>query len=75
VFFGAWVTLETEDGSELTYRIVGPDEFDMAPENISMAAPLARALLGKALDDEVRVVAAGGERSYVIVAIRYVAAS
>ncbi len=71
VYFGAWVTLECEDGSELTYRIVGPDEFDMAPEYISMAAPLAHALLGKSLDDEVRVSAAVGERSYVIVAIGY----
>src|SRR5215510_3343035 len=34
VFFGAWVTLESEDGSESTYRIVGPDEFDMAPTYI-----------------------------------------
>lgn len=71
VYFGAWVTLEADDGNEVTYRIVGPDEFDMAAEYISMAAPLARALLGKSLDDEVRVVAAGGERSYVIVGIRY----
>jgi transcription elongation factor GreB len=71
VYFGAWVTLECEDGSEVTYRVVGPDEFDLAPEYISMAAPLARALLGKSLDDTVRVQAAGGEREYVIAAIRY----
>lgn len=71
VFFGAWVTLEAADGSEVTYRIVGPDEFDMAPEYISMAAPLARALLGKSLDDEVRVTTAGGERCYTLIAIRY----
>ena len=75
VYFGAWVTLECEDGSELTYRIVGPDEFDLAPEYISMAAPLARALLGRSLDDEVRVSAAGGERRYVITGIRYAAAT
>ena len=31
VYFGAWVTLEDDDGSELTYRIVGPDEFDREP--------------------------------------------
>src|SRR5215831_2519961 len=40
VFFGAWVTLESEEGSESTYRIVGPDEFDMAPSYISMDSPL-----------------------------------
>ena len=37
------------------YRIVGPDEFDREPGYISMDAPLARALLGKPLDDEVKV--------------------
>ena len=73
VYFGAWVTLECEDGNEVTYRIVGPDEFDMSAEYISMAAPLASALLGRTLDDTVRVQAAGGERRYVIVAIRYAA--
>src|SRR5919107_4383435 len=30
VFFGAWVTLEGDDGNEVEYRIVGPDEFDLA---------------------------------------------
>src|SRR5690349_9546172 len=47
VFFGAWVTLEDEDGEEVTYRIVGPDESDVEKHWISMDAPVARALLGK----------------------------
>src|SRR3954470_15607998 len=55
VFFGAWVTLEDEDGVEHRHRIVGPDEFDQAEGYISMDAPLARALMRRALDDEVRV--------------------
>src|SRR4051812_47841772 len=71
VFFGAWVTLEDLDGREETYRIVGPDEFDREPRFISMDAPLARALMRKALDDEVTVQLPGGERIYTIVAIRY----
>ena len=71
VFFGAWITLEDEAGAEQTVRIVGPDEFDMAAGQISMDAPLARALLGKRLDDEVPVALPGGERRYAIVAIRY----
>jgi transcription elongation factor GreB len=71
VFFGAWVTLEREDGSEVRYRIVGPDEFDMAEGYISMDAPLARALMGKPLDAEVTVHAAGGETRYVITGIEY----
>jgi transcription elongation factor GreB len=71
VFFGAWVTLEDLDGNTETYRIVGPDEFDREPRYISMDAPLARALMRKALDDEVTVQLPGGQRIYVIVSIRY----
>ena len=71
VFFGAWVTLEDAEGKESVYRIVGPDEFDMADGYISMDAPLARALLRKALDDEFTVELPGGPRAYTIVAIRY----
>lgn len=71
VFFSAWVELEAEDGRELRYRIVGPDEFDMAEGYISMDAPLARALLGKRLEDEIAVSIAGVEARYVITAIDY----
>jgi transcription elongation factor GreB len=71
VFFGAWVTLEREDGTEVRYRIVGPDEFDMAEGYISMDAPLERALMGKSLDAEVTVRTAAGETRYLITAIEY----
>jgi transcription elongation factor GreB len=71
VFFGAWVSLEAEDGSESRYRIVGPDEFDMAPGYISMDSPLGRALLRKSLDDEIKVELPGGSRTFVIVQIDY----
>jgi transcription elongation factor GreB len=71
VFFGAWVTLESEDGQESRYRIVGPDEFDLAPEYISMDSPLGRALLRKALDDEVTVELPGGTSKFFIIAIDY----
>lgn len=71
VFFGAWVTLEDEDGKETSHRIVGPDEFDMADGYISMDAPLARTMMRRALDDEFTVELPGGPRSYVIVSIRY----
>jgi transcription elongation factor GreB len=71
VYFGAWVTLEDEQGSESTHRIVGPDEFDQAPGYISMDAPLARALMRKALDDEFTVELPGGRRTYVVVKISY----
>ena len=71
VFFGAWVTLEDDDGQEFRHRIVGPDEFDMAEGYISMDAPLARALMRKSLDEEFAVELPGGARHYTIVDIRY----
>jgi len=71
VFFGAWVELEAEDGIRARHRIVGPDEFDLAPGYISMDSPLGRALLSRRLDEEVSVAAPGGSRVFVIVAIEY----
>ncbi len=71
VFFGAWVSVEDDDGAVARYRIVGPDEFDIAPGYISMDSPLARALMKKGLDDEVTVEVPGGVRRYVVVEVEY----
>ncbi len=71
VYFGARVTLETDDGAQVRYRIVGPDELDMGADYISMDAPLGRALLGRRLDDEVQLTLAAGVQRYRIVAIEY----
>ena len=71
VFFGAWVTLDREDGEQLRYRIVGPDETDAGANYISMDSPLGRALLGKALDVEVSVVLPAGSTTFTIVEIEY----
>lgn len=71
VFFGAWIRLEDDDGAESEIRIVGPDEIDPARRYVSMDSPLARALLGRRVDDEVTIEVPGGRRSYVVVAIRY----
>ncbi|MFL1465122.1 transcription elongation factor GreB [Marinobacter sp. DUT-3] len=71
VFFGAWVTIEHEDGSEQCYRLVGPDEFDLSRGYLSIDSPMARALLGKRLDDEVSVRTPEGWHSVVITGIRY----
>src|SRR6201991_4613478 len=71
VFFGAWVSVEDEDGNLSRHRIVGPDEFDAAPGYISMDSPLGRALMRKALDDEVKVELPGGLKTYVVVGVRY----
>lgn len=71
VYFGAWVSLEDDDGHESRYQIVGPDELDLKTQQISIDAPLARALIGKALDAEVRVQTPTGEKAWYIVAIEY----
>ena len=71
IFFGAWVTLEDEAGEEQCWRVVGPDEFDLAKGKLSMDSPLARALLGKCLDDEVGVDSPSGVQVYCITGIRY----
>ncbi len=71
VFFGAWVTLEDSQGVEHEYRIVGPDEFDPAKGYISMDSPLARALLKKAVDDEIEVKLPAGLAHYFILRVRY----
>lgn len=70
-FFGAWVTLENDDAELVKYRIVGPDEFDREPGYISMDSPLGRAVLGRALDDEVSVELGEARRTFIIVDIAY----
>lgn len=71
VFFAAYVTVEDDHGNENTYRIVGPDEFDVKAKKISMDSPLAKSLLGKSLDDEVRLKSPNGEEFLTITSIRY----
>ena len=71
VFFGAWVTLEDEAGEEQRWRIVGPDEFDLNSGKLSMDSPMARALLGKRLDDAVDVNTPAGAQTYYITDIAY----
>jgi transcription elongation factor GreB len=71
VFFGAWVEVEDDDGNVARHRIVGPDEFDREAGFISMDAPLAKALMGKALDSEVSLNMAGVEKRYTITGIEY----
>ncbi len=71
IFFGAWVTLERSDGSEITYRIVGPDEIESSKGYISLDSPLARALLKKTLDDEIVIRNELQETRYYVVAVEY----
>jgi transcription elongation factor GreB len=69
VHFGCWVELEDEDGGRRRYRIVGADETDMERGHISAESPMGKALLGRALDDEVLVKRPKGDAYYVITAV------
>jgi transcription elongation factor GreA len=72
VVFGATVDLADEDsGEEVTYQIVGEDEADIKLGLISVASPIARALIGKEEGDIATVIAPGGERNLEIVEVRY----
>jgi transcription elongation factor GreB len=71
VYFGACVTLEGAAGEERRYRIVGADEIDAARGWISVDSPMARALLGKAIDDSVTVDTPEGPAELAILGIAY----
>ncbi len=71
VFFGAWVELENEDGDIARYRIVGTDEIDPKLGYITIDSPMARALIGKQVDDDVFVKTPSGVKEWWIIAIQY----
>jgi transcription elongation factor GreB len=71
IFFGAWVTLVDEAEELQRYRIVGPDEFNLRENKLSMDSPLAKALLGKCVDDEISFQSPSGLKILLIHAIHY----
>ena len=71
VFFGATVTLADENDDRFVYRIVGADETDPEKNWISIDAPVSRALLKRAVDDEISVQTPGGERVLWVLSIDY----
>jgi transcription elongation factor GreA len=72
VKFGAFVELENMDnGKIVTYRLVGPDESDLKEGKISITSPVARAIVGKEVGDEVRVETPGGVRNYEVSDVRW----
>ncbi len=72
VKFGATVELEEiETGKVVVYQIVGADEADIKCGTISVTSPVARALIGREVGDEVKVRAPGGVREYEIIDVRW----
>ncbi|ASE41177.1 transcription elongation factor GreA [Brevundimonas sp. 'scallop'] len=61
VRFGGSVSIEREDGRAQTWRIVGEDEADPAAGSVSHVSPLARAVMGKRVGDEVTVAGQSAE--------------
>ncbi len=73
VVFGSTVTIEDiDDEKTVTYQIVGEDEADIKAGRISIGSPIARALIGKEVEDVVTVKAPGGEKEYEIIKIEYI---
>jgi len=72
VVFGAKVKLEEiETGEVFTYRIVGEDEADVEAGKISVASPIARALIGKELDEHIRVNTPRGIKEFIILDVSF----
>ena len=71
IYFGATVELNDASGESKTYRIVGPDEADAKTSSISIDSPLARALLGKRVDDEIILKTAEKTAELSVVSITY----
>ncbi len=69
VAFARWVTVEEADGRRATWRIVGPDEADPPRGLLSVASPLARALLGRTAGDDVEVEGPRGRREIHVVEV------
>ena len=71
VVFGATDELAPVDGGpEVSYQIVGDDEADIRRGLVSINSPIARALIGRTVGDEVEVAAPGGARSFEVLAVR-----
>lgn len=72
IIFGATVTLlKSETEEEVVYRIVGDDEADIKQNMISVNSPIARALIGKEVDDVAIVKTPSGDVEYEILEVAY----
>ncbi|MFT5879949.1 MAG: transcription elongation factor GreB [Moritella sp.] len=72
VYFGAYVELEDDDGTIMHCRIVGRDELDPKKNFVTVDSPMAKALIGKQVDDEAQVKTPAGDKTWYINKIQYV---
>jgi len=72
IVFGATVELiDLDEGTEVTYQVVGIDEADIEHGKVSITSPIARAMIGKEEGDVIVVQAPSGEREYEVQEITY----
>lgn len=72
IVFGATVTLLDDDDKPIKYQIVGETEADANAGRISYTSPLARAMIGKQIDDEIEVTVPSGEKFYLVQKIEFI---
>lgn len=73
VIFGATVMLtDEEDGTEVSYQIVGEFEADVSHGKISIVSPLGRGLIGKKVGDSVEIMTPGGGKHYEVLAVNFI---
>jgi transcription elongation factor GreA len=72
IIFGATVTLLDENDKPVRYQIVGQTEADANKGRISYNSPLARALIGKQVGDEIEVTVPSGEKFYLVDKIEFI---
>ena len=70
-YFGAYVEIDNDDGEIRQFRIVGYDEIFKRSDCISVDTPMAKALLGKEVDDEIIVNTPSGQQVWYVLSIRY----
>ena len=73
VKFGATVTVvDEDDDSEMNFQIVGEDEADIKKKRLSVGSPLARALIGRKVGDEVEVATPSGGKFFELLKVQYI---
>lgn len=71
-YFGAWIALENDENTTIRFRIVGDEEIYGRTDYISLQSPIAKACLGKSVDDEIHVQTPSGTKIWYITHISYV---
>ena len=73
IIFGVTVTLfDLSEDKEVTYQIVGEHEADVKKNKLSIASPIARALIGKEVDDLIVIKTPGGDREYEVISVEHI---